>query len=231
MSLPSGSEKAWAGGRRVWPLKWSLYVVTDSRIIGSRSLIETVSRAIRGGAGIIQYREKSRSTRQMIHDAKSLCDLCHGMGAAFLINDRLDVALAVNADGVHVGQEDMPVDLARTLLGPGKLLGVSVRNLDQLRDATRMGADYLSVSPVFATATKPDHEEPVGLQGLKLLAREAHLPVVAIGGINRRNAAAVVGAGAQGLCVISEVLGADDPEETARELVRIIGTARGAMER
>jgi thiamine-phosphate pyrophosphorylase len=205
---------------------WTLYVVTDSRLVDERALAEVIESAIRGGAGVIQYREKHADTRRMVASARELCQVCRRLGAAFLVNDRLDVALAVDADGVHVGQQDMPVALARTLLGPDKLLGVSVQDARTLAEAVSQGADYLSLSPVFATPTKPDHEEPLGLEAVTALAGLSRLPVVAIGGINRANVGDVMRAGAHGVCVISAVLGAPDPERAARELYELAKAAR-----
>ena len=211
---------------RVHALDWTLYVVTDSRLVDEDSLPEVVAAAIRGGARIIQYREKQANTRRMITVARALAEVCHQWGALFLVNDRLDVALAVAADGVHVGQQDMPVALARSLLGPEKLIGVSVQDERAMTEAAREGADYLSLSPVFTTPTKPDHEAPLGLEGVRALAGRSRLPVVAIGGIDRTNAAEVIRAGAQGVCIISAVLGAHDPEQAARELYRLAKAAR-----
>lgn len=209
---------------------WTLYVVTDSRLVGRRPLVEVIAAAIRGGAGVIQYREKSLTTRQMVESSGILRQVCAQLGAVFLVNDRVDVALAVDADGVHLGQNDMPVAMARRVLGPHKLLGVSVQDAGAMEEAEREGADYLSLSPVFATPTKPDHEEPLGLEGVKTLAGRSRLPIVAIGGINRTNVAEVIRAGVQGVCVVSAVLGAGNPQQAAREIVQLARAARGELE-
>jgi thiamine-phosphate pyrophosphorylase len=209
---------------------WTLYLVTDSRLIGERSLGDVIGAAIRGGARVIQYREKGLTTRQMVKSAEILRQVCQQFGAVFLINDRLDVALAVDADGVHLGQSDMPVGIARRLLGKGKILGVSVQDARAMDEAVSDGADYLSLSPVFATPTKPDHDEPLGLEKVKVLAGRSPLPVVAIGGINATNLGAVMRAGAHGICVISAVLGAPDPEQAARELYQLARAARAELE-
>ncbi len=207
-------------------MDWTLYVVTDSRLVGQRPLVEVVAAAIRGGARVIQYREKNLNTRQMVESAEALLRVCRRMEAVFLVNDRLDVALAVDADGVHLGRNDMPVPIARKLLGSSKLLGVSVQDAAAMDQAASAGADYLSLSPVFATPTKPDHEEPLGLEMVTALAARSPLPVVAIGGINHTNAADVMRTGVQGVCVISAVLAAPDPEQAARELYRLASAAR-----
>jgi thiamine-phosphate pyrophosphorylase len=216
--------------RSTLEVDWTLYLVTDSRLIGERSLAWVVEAAIRGGAKIIQYREKNSDTRRMIESAGLLCRMCRRLGAVFLVNDRLDVALAVDADGVHLGQNDMSVALARTLLGPDKLLGVSVQDAAAMDEAENQGADYLSFSPVFATPTKPDHEEPLGLEKVRELAGRSRLPTVAIGGINRTNVAEVIRAGVRGVCVVSAVIGAFDPEQAARELHRLARAAREEWE-
>jgi thiamine-phosphate pyrophosphorylase len=207
-------------------LDWSLYLVTDPDLVGDRPLLEVVAAAIRGGVRMVQYRDKQAHTRAMVQTAGALVQLCRQMGVRFLVNDRVDVALAVDADGVHVGQEDMPVALARKLLGPGKLLGVSVNNAAEIRQAERDGADHLSVSPVFATLTKPGHQPPLGLDGVRALSAISRLPLIAIGGIHLNNAARVIAAGAQGICVVSAIVGATDPEQAARSLRRAVDGAR-----
>jgi thiamine-phosphate pyrophosphorylase len=216
--------------RKADAVDWTLYLVTDSRLIGQRSLVEVIGAAIRGGARVIQYREKRLTTRQMVASAGLIRQVCRQLGAVFLVNDRLDVALAVDADGVHLGQNDMPIGIARRLLGNKKLLGVSVHDARTMDEAINEGADHLSLSPVFATLTKPDHDEPLGLEGVRVLAGRSRLPVVAIGGINLTNAGAVMRAGAHGVCVISAVLGAPDPELAARQLYQSARAARAELE-
>jgi thiamine-phosphate pyrophosphorylase len=203
--------------------------VTDSLLIGDRSLSEVVAAATEGGVKVIQYRDKKATTRQMVERASKLAQICHQSGAYLLINDRLDVALAVDADGVHVGQDDMPASLARKLLGPEKLLGVTVHNEEEMRRAEAEGADHLSVAPVFATSTKPDHQTPLGIEGVKTLVRATGLPVVAIGGINSSNASEVVRTGVEGICVVSAVMAAPDPKKAAQELCQIAKEAKSRL--
>lgn len=210
---------------KVKQVDWSVYLVTDPRLPTERSLVEIVEASIRGGVNVIQFRDKQVGTRNMVETAKTLCDLCHRMGAYFLVNDRVDVALAVDADGVHVGQDDMPIGIARRLLGPDKLIGITVHNVDEMKKAEMEGADYLSIAPVFATPTKPDHQNPLGLEGVKALAVHANKPLVAIGGINRSNAAAVIHSGAAGVCVVSAIISAVDPELATRELYEQVKAA------
>ena len=205
---------------------WSLYVITDAAVIGNRPLPHVVEAAMRGGAGVLQYREKKKPTRRMVQEAAALAALCRRYRAVFIVNDRIDVALAVEADGVHLGQDDMPVDVARRLLGPRRLIGVTVHNLEEIEEAQRSGADYISLAPVFATPTKPDHQTPMGVDGLKRLMEAVRCPAVAIGGINAQNVADVIRTGVVGVCVVSAVLGQDDPEEAARTLRRLMDEAR-----
>ncbi|MDR3573498.1 MAG: thiamine phosphate synthase [Anaerolineaceae bacterium] len=204
------------------PVDYSLYLVTDAELSHGRSQRQIVEAAIRGGVTFVQYREKSASTRHMIEEAFDLCQLCRTYGVPFIINDRLDVALAVDADGVHVGQDDMPAALARKLIGPSKILGVSVENGTQLQAAMTDGADYVGASPIFATPTKPDAPPPMGLRGLRQLSEHAVIPIVAIGGLNASNAADVLRAGASGLAVVSAIVSAEDVEAAARMLKQII---------
>lgn len=203
-------------------LDWSLYVITDSGVIGHRGLFETVEAALRGGATVIQYREKKKSTRLMVQEAAALAALCRHYHAGFIVNDRIDVALAVDADGVHLGQDDMPLDVARRLLGPDRIIGVTVHNKKEIEEAQQGGADYISLAPVFATPTKPDHQSPMGVDGLKRLMQWVRGPAVAIGGIHAGNVQDVMAAGVDGVCVVSAVLGQDDPQHAARTLKNLI---------
>jgi len=194
-----------------------------------RSHLEVAREAIAGGASIIQFREKEMSTRKMVEVGLALRALTHEKGVPLIVNDRLDVALAVEADGVHVGQDDMPAILARKLIGPEKILGVSAANLAEALEAEKAGADYLGVGPVFATATKPDAGPAIGLEMLREIIEHVSIPVVAIGGINHRNVADVIRAGADGVAVISAVVAAPDIAEAARRLRERIEEARSGL--
>lgn len=207
---------------------YSLYLVTDAALSLGRGSLEIVGAAIAGGVTVVQYREKSSSTRLMLEEARALAALCRSKGIPFIVNDRLDLALAVDADGLHVGQDDMPVALARRLLGPGKILGVSVGSVEEARQARAEGADYLGASPVFDTPTKTDAPRALGLDGLRALAAAIDLPIVAIGGINARNAAQILEAGASGLAVVSAIVSMPDPESAARALRSTIEACRAA---
>lgn len=207
-------------------MDYALYLVTDANLARGRSHREIVGAAIRGGVTVVQYREKNATTREMISEALELRDLCHAQGIPFIVNDRVDVALAVDADGVHVGQDDLPATLARKLIGRGKILGVSAENVEQARAAMADGADYVGASPIFATPTKPDAPAPMGVQGLEKMARAIAIPLVAIGGVNAANAASMIRAGAAGVAVVSAIVNAEDVEAAARELRRVIDQAR-----
>jgi thiamine-phosphate pyrophosphorylase len=209
---------------------YSLYVVTDAQLSRGRSHREVIDAAIRGGATIVQYREKSASTRQMIDEALELRDLCRARSVPFIVNDRVDVALAVDADGVHVGQDDMPASLARKLIGHSKILGVSAENSEQARAAIADGADYVGAGAIFATETKADANKPIEIPGLLKIARACTIPMVGIGGINVSNAASVIRAGAAGIAVVSAIVSADDVERAAREMRKIVEKAKPSRE-
>jgi thiamine-phosphate pyrophosphorylase len=187
------------------------YFITDSKL--SRAGNERdVLQAVSCGVEVVQYRNKNAETRQMYEEAVRLREICRHSDSIFLINDRVDIALAAEADGVHLGQSDMPCLAARTLLGPKKIIGVTVHNLAEALQAESIGADYLGVSPIFQTATKPDAGKPAGIRLIEEIRAKVDLPLIAIGGINHSNAGEVVRAGADGLCAISCVV--------ARENVR-----------
>ncbi|SFM78640.1 thiamine phosphate synthase [Thermodesulforhabdus norvegica] len=207
--------------------KLALYLVTDNRFVPEgKSLKDVVESAIRGGVTAVQYREKEASTRKMIEEAGELRNLCRSCEVLFLVNDRVDVALAVEADGVHLGQDDMPLHLARKILGSGAIIGITVHNDLERRAAEQNGADYVSFAPVFATSTKPDHQTPLGISGLEQLVRAATVPSVAIGGINLDNVEEVYKTGVDGVCVVSAIMGATDPELAAQAFLERYNRAR-----
>lgn len=205
----------------------SVYVITDRRLIGSRPLEEVVAAAIRGGASVIQLREKEATTREMIDLARRLLAVTRTAGVPLIINDRVDVALAVDADGVHLGVDDMPIALARRLLGPDKIVGGSPETVEQAIQMERDGADYLGVGDVFGTRTKPDAGPPIGPEGLRRVVEAVTIPVVGIGGIRAENAGEVIRAGAAGVAVVSAVMAAADPEAATRQLREAVERARG----
>jgi len=199
-------------------IDWSLYLVTDRTVVGNRSLIVAVEEALKGGVTVVQYREKHASTRVMLEEALALSRLCRSYNVPFLVNDRIDIALAVDADGVHLGQDDMPPAIARRILGSEKIIGLTVHNEEELVEAESQKVDYLSFAPVFATSTKPDHKTPLGIEGVAQLASKVSLPCVAIGGIKEHHVEMLAQTGIDGICVVSAILGSENPEKSARRL-------------
>jgi len=202
-----------------------LYFVTDRGLCGGKPLAEVVLQAVRGGAACIQLREKSVSTRFFVEEAGRIKELLTPFKVPLIINDRLDVALAVGADGVHVGQGDMPYATARRLMGEKAIIGLSVETWEDVERAESLDCDYLGVSPVFATPTKTDTKEPWGLTGLARIRAFSRHPLVGIGGLNAGNAEAVVMAGADGVAVVSAICASPDPFAASRALDDIIRTA------
>lgn len=175
---------------------------------------------------MVQLREKDCGTREFIQLAARLKEALSPLGVPLLINDRVDVALAVDADGVHIGQSDMPYETARRLLGPDKIIGLSVENMDEVLEANKLDVDYIGVSPVYSTSTKTDTAAPFGLAGLAEAVRLSSHPTVAIGGMNRTTAHDVICTGTDGIAVVSAICSADSPKEAARELSAVIEAAR-----
>jgi thiamine-phosphate pyrophosphorylase len=200
-------------------LDLSLYLITDPKLCENHGLVETVAAAVRGGVTIVQLRDKHASDDEMIQQARQIRQAIAGSGVPLIINDRLEVALACGADGLHIGQDDGDVRAARRALGPDAILGLSAQQLDQL---ARLDTDalsdlnYLGLGPVFATATKGNHATPIGFDGLAALVAASPLPSVAIGGLKREHVEAVRRAGADGLAVVSAICGTPDPEAAAR---------------
>ena len=200
-----------------------LYLVTDRGLCPKgRSLVQTVKEAVEGGVTMVQLREKDIDTRTFIEEALELKALLGPLGVPLIINDRVDVALASDADGVHIGQSDMPYSIARRLLGPDRIIGLSVENMDQVAQANALDVDYIGVSPVFATPTKTDTARPFGLDGLREAVKLSHHPTVAIGGMNALTAADVMAAGTDGIAVVSAIIAAPDPRAAAEELKNIV---------
>jgi thiamine-phosphate pyrophosphorylase len=196
---------------RISPANWRLCVITDERVGRGRSHLRIAEEAIRGGADVIQLRDKEASGRTLYEIALALRRLTLDANVPFIVNDRVDVAMAVGADGVHLGQQDLPASAARAILGPGRILGVSAETVADAVQAERDGADYLGVGPVFeARGTKADAGEPLGLGLIARIRGITRLPIVAIGGINAGNAREVRAAGADAAAVISAVVAEED---------------------
>ncbi|MBN2589853.1 MAG: thiamine phosphate synthase [Sedimentisphaerales bacterium] len=179
------------------------YFITDSGLSKAGNLSD-VEQALKANVSVIQYRNKTSDTREFFEEAIALRKICKN--ATFLINDRIDIALACNADGVHLGQSDMPYKTAREILGPNKIIGLTVHSIEDALAAQEMGADYIGAAPIFATTTKSDAGTPLGVEGLKEICQKVELPVVAIGGIDLSNAQSVINAGADSICAISAVI-------------------------
>jgi len=197
--------------------KLKLYVITDRRL---RNEVESVREALEGGATAIQLRLKKVPTREMLEVGREIRKITQDYDALYIVNDRVDVALAVDADGVHVGQDDMPVEIVKEI-APHLIVGVSASNLREALEGERGGADYIGAGSVFPTRTKED-ARLLGLEGLKEIVRNVHIPVVAIGGINHENVREVLKVGVDGVAVISVILGAEDVVEATRRMREII---------
>lgn len=199
---------------------FGLYVITDPDLCPGRGHVQIARSALAGGARIIQIRDKTASDRSFYEAALRIRKLTADADALFLVNDRVDVAAAVGADGVNVGQTDLPVAAVRAVMGPSAIVGVSAASIEHACQAQTDGADYVGFGPVFATGTKPDAAAPTGLDRLAEVCGLVSTPVVAIGGIGLENISAVAAAGASGAAVVSAVVCADDMERAVIDLVR-----------
>ncbi len=208
----------------------SVYIITAAVPGLGRDHLDVARAAVSAGATAVQLRDKGMHARDLTALARAIGEICRPAGVLFLVNDRVDVAIAAGADGAHLGQEDLPVPAARALLGRTGVLGVSAATPEEARDAEAAGADYLGVGAVFATASKADAGDPIGLAGLEAVRRSTALPVVAIGGITADNAAAVIAAGADGVAVMSAVTAARDMVAAVRALRLAVERARAAKE-
>lgn len=200
----------------------SLYLVTDPDLLQGRDIARVVEDAVRGGVTMVQLREKHTCTRDFLLKAKALKTCLAPYNVPLIINDRLDIALAVDAEGLHIGQNDMPWDMVRQLWSRDKILGLSLENMDQARQATQFDLDYIAASPVFSTPTKTDTALPLGLDGIRKMKQMCSLPLVAIGGIHRHNIQEVIAAGADGAAVVSAILGHKDTHAAAKQLKELI---------
>ena len=203
-----------------------LYVITDRQQTAGRPLPAVVEAALRGGARAFQLREKDLAPRDLLPLAQEIRRLTEAYGARLLINDRIDVALAVNADGAHLTTTSLPVHVARQLLGSDRLLGVSTHNLAEARAAAEGGADFIVFGPVFFTPSKAPYGQPIGLDALRAVCAAVALPILAIGGIKKVNLDQVVAAGADGIAVISAVIAADDPTAATEDLLAALQAAK-----
>ena len=213
-------------------IDYSLYLVTDRGLAQGRETVAIVRAAIAGGVTCVQLREKHWGTGAFIDEARTLKALLDGLTTRIplIINDRLDVALAIGADGVHLGQTDMHIRDARRLVGHSMIIGISAESVTDALRAEAEGADYIGISPVFATPTKADTASPLGLEGIRQIRAAGSLPLVAIGGIHQQNASAVIRAGADGVAVVSAIVAAACPRTAAAALKQQIQSARDEEE-
>lgn len=204
----------------------SLYLVTDRELSKGRSLEYIIEQAVKGGTTLVQLREKNCSTREFYDLAIRTKNILKDKNIPLIINDRLDIALAVDADGLHIGQSDMPYNIARKILGPDAIIGLSVENMqDAIKANTYDDLDYIGLSPVFSTPTKTDINTQLGLQGIKDIAKISKHKMVGIGGINLSNAKDIINAGADGVSVVSAICSADDPCLASLELKKEVKIA------
>lgn len=206
-------------------LNLSLYVVTDPFLSGSLPLKIVVEQAIAGGAACVQLRDKEGTIGELFQTAIEILEITKKHSIPLIINDRLDIALAIKADGVHLGQEDLPAAAARRIMPREMILGVSVDSVEQAVEAQAAGASYLGVGPIFSTTTKTDAGAPIELSILTKICSQVHIPVVGIGGINSDNAGLVITAGAQGVAVVSSVVGAGDVKGAAEKVYLAVSKA------
>jgi thiamine-phosphate pyrophosphorylase len=208
----------------------SVYLVTDGPLCAGRGVVETVSAAVEGGVTMVQLRDPAASARELVATARALVALLRPRGIPLIVNDRADIALAADADGVHLGQDDLAPRHARRLLGPGRIIGLSVGSPAEFAAAADElpFVDYLGTGPLRVTTTKADAGAAIGIDGLVAVRALTGLPLVAIGGIDSALAAEVVAAGAAGVAVVSAICNAPDPKTAAAELAQIVSDSRGA---
>ena len=197
---------------------YSLYLVTDRALSLGRSNLEVIQAAVRGGVTVVQLREKEATTKEFYQEGLKIKAYLKAGNIPLIINDRIDITLALDADGVHLGQEDMPIDVARKILGPEKIIGASVFTSEEAKIAEALGADYLGLSPIFITQTKPELIQHLGMEGIPLLREAVQIPVVGIGSINRGNAYEAVKAGLDGVAVVSAICSQEDPRAAAEAI-------------
>jgi thiamine-phosphate pyrophosphorylase len=210
------------------PAAWEVYLVTDRAFSRGRTTREIVESAVQGGVSVVQLREKDLTTRAFYEEGLQIRDFLRTHKVPLIINDRIDVALALDAEGVHLGQDDMPAAVARRILGPDRIIGISVNRPEDIGDAVAAEADYVAVSPVFFTATKDDITKPWGLEGVRLARSLTDLPVVAIGSIKLENTRDVAAAGADCVAVVTAIVAADDPAHATQELLREVKAGKAA---
>lgn len=199
---------------------FDFYFITDSELSKNSIYLDTEN-AIKAGCKVIQYREKNKSKNDMVKEVKKLKKICESK-AIFLINDYIDIALECNVDGVHIGQDDVSIETARTLLGKDKIIGLTVHNLEEAIKAEMLGVDYIGVAPIFKTETKEDARDPIGVDIINTIRKNVDLPIVAVGGINKNNVKDIINSGADSVVSIYAVLNSDDVYKEIKEFINII---------
>jgi thiamine-phosphate pyrophosphorylase len=204
----------------------SLYLVLDPDLCAPIGMVETARLAVAGGATMVQLRDKHAGTARMVETGRALRQVLAGTGARLIVNDDVEAAIAIGADGLHIGQEDMGAQAARALIGPEMILGLSVETEALAASVDPAVVDYTGVGPVFATPTKPDHKQPIGFGGLARIVSASPVPSVAIGGLKAEHVADVLAAGARGLAVVSAICGTSDPQAAAAHISNELRKAR-----
>ncbi|MCX7974672.1 MAG: thiamine phosphate synthase [Candidatus Aminicenantes bacterium] len=207
-------------------IDWSLYFIADSEALTGRNFLETIEKVVEGGATLIQLRGKKWSDREFFSMALEVKKILAERNIPLIINDRVDVALAVKAEGVHLGQKDLPIEAVRPLAPKKFIIGLSVNNLEEALRAEREGADYVGAGPIFWTSSKPDLRPPIGSQGLQAICQAIRIPVIAIGGITLSSIPEIIAAGASGIALISAITLAENPLEATRKIRNSIDLAR-----
>ncbi|MEI8181166.1 MAG: thiamine phosphate synthase [Desulfomonile sp.] len=210
------------------PASWEVYLVTDRAFSQGRSTLDIVEAAAHGGISVVQLREKDLEARDFFDEGLKIRAVLRLAGVPLIINDRVDVALALEADGVHLGQADLPLREARKILGPDRIIGYSVEEPGHINETTARYADYFAISPVFLTSTKKDISAPWGLEGLRKARSMTDKPLVAIGGVTQSNARMVIKAGADCVAVVTAIVSAEDPEAATRSLLIEVRAGKAA---
>jgi len=216
--------------RSIMPINMDLYLVTDRDLSKGRSLEWVVEKAAKGGVTVVQLREKNIETKEFIEEAKRIQKILEPYKIPLIINDRVDVAMAIGADGVHLGQNDMPYTMARKILGDKAIIGLSVESIEQAEEANQFDVDYIAISPVFTTPTKEELTQELGISGVQKITGLTKHPSVGIGSIKPHNAESIIKAGADGIAVVSAICSAENPEEAASELKTTVQKAKSLPE-
>ena len=203
-------------------MDWRLCLIADTETVGRENVIPAIKDAVEAGVSIIQLRGKKLETRDFLGLSLQAAEALRRRNIPLIINDRVDICLACGADGVHLGQDDLPLKFARKILGKERLVGISINTAEEAMEAEREGADYLGVGPVFFTQTKFDLRPPVGLEGFRIIRKRVKIPILAIGGINSENAGEVMRAGSDGVAVISAIMASNSIKRATRNLLKAI---------